>query len=137
MRKYKFAVLVLFAVFACVALTSCASWNKISEPESRALWFNTIYLNEYALYEKQVAEHNAIVATKPDSMLNDKELDVRNANRKLLGTKKRLLIELKGVLNAYNSFVSDGTVAPYELSQQATRIINDLLGLSPTGLEVQ
>lgn len=110
MRKYRIVALVLMAAFlaGCATLSSVKPWSERT-PKEKSLSFLQMYNRQY--------EDTLRMATTPN---------LTEGQKAMVRTKKKLLTEVRPMLDIYVSTVIDGRMPSADLEAKILMLIDKL-----------
>jgi len=104
-RRLLMKLCILVVVFALAAACATAP----ATPKEKAVWMMGIYNRQFDDYQSMVG--------RPD---------LTDAQKQILGQKKKTLVEAKPLIAAYDGYVQQGSVPSPELEAQITDLLNQL-----------
>ena len=108
MKKSRRLFMKLFiAVIVFALATACAT--PPATPKEKAVWMMGIYNRQFDDYEAMVA--------RPD---------LTDAQKDILRQKKKVLVEVKPLIAAYDGYVQQGAAPSPQLEAQITDLLNQL-----------
>jgi hypothetical protein len=120
---------MVFGVLVLVLLMSfgCTTLDVVAEKENAAVFFNETYIKEFKKQKADVEAHNKRVLATPDDQLTAEQLASRNEYREFLKDRKKVLDEVKPMLDMYNAYLLAGQPLPEGLEDKIKPLIQQLL----------